>query len=154
MLTKLRLLFLKKELPYQSLTHGFYKDTEVEIEKTFSYLPGVVLSSSGIFTVTQKMLACEAQKAIFSLQKKLYNFVNVGPSIFMDLFDKMINPILCYGCEVWGLHDAKDIEKVHLKYCKNVLSVRFNTVTEMVYGELGRFPLYIIRYGRIIKYWY
>ena len=29
-----------------------------------------------------------------------------------------------------------------------------NTPTTAVYGELGRYPLYISRYVRIIKYWF
>ena len=30
---------------------------------------------------------------------------------------------------------------------------RLNTPTTAVYGELGRYPLYISRYLRILKYW-
>jgi hypothetical protein len=35
-----------------------------------------------------------------------------------------------------------------------VLSVRNTTCTVGVYGELGRYPLFISRYIRIIKYWF
>ena len=31
----------------------------------------------------------------------------------MELFDKLISPILNYGSEVWGFHDAPEIEKVY-----------------------------------------
>ena len=41
--------------------------------------------------------------------------------IQLDLFDKMVKPILLYGCEVWGFSNNDIIEKVHLKICKLLL---------------------------------
>ena len=55
----------------------------------------------------------------------------------------MILPILCYGSELWGFHKAVDIECVHTKFLKQLLSVRQQTSN--VYGETGRFPLYVYR---------
>jgi len=37
--------------------------------------------------------------------------------------------------------------------CKRLVKVRSNTFNAAVYGELGRYPLYVNRYIRIIKYW-
>ena len=47
----------------------------------------------------------------------------------------------------------KDIERVHLKFCKLLLKVKSSTSNMAIYGELGRYPLYINRFVRIIKYW-
>ena len=63
-------------------------------------------------------------------------------------------PILNYGCEVWGFHMANNIERVYTQYCKNMLSVKRSTHNNCVYGELGRFPLFVGRCFRIIKYWF
>ena len=71
----------------------------------------------------------------------------------MDLFDKYIGAILNYSCEVWGFHSARDIEQVQLCFCKRILGVKKSTQNDFVYGELGRFPMIIHRYTRIIKYW-
>ena len=38
--------------------------------------------------------------------------------------------------------------------CKRFLGVPARTPNKMVYGELGRFPLFIITYVRCIKYWF
>ena len=54
--------------------------------------------------------------------------------------------------EVWGVYNSDDIERIHLKFCKRILNVRSNTCTSGVYGVLGRYPLFITRYIRIIKY--
>ncbi|KAL4222869.1 hypothetical protein ACF0H5_018909 [Mactra antiquata] len=66
----------------------------------------------------------------------------------------MIMPILSYGAEVWGFHKSPDIEKVHLKFLRQILGVHNKTTSSAVYGEFGRFPLYIKRQIRIIKYWH
>ena len=58
-----------------------------------------------------------------------------------------------YGCEVWGFYPAKGIEQVHKDFCKNVLKVKRTTMNEMIYRELGRVPLIVLRLCRIIKYW-
>ena len=36
----------------------------------------------------------------------------------MDLFDKLILPILNYCCEVWGLIPANTVKRVHLYFLK------------------------------------
>jgi hypothetical protein len=66
----------------------------------------------------------------------------------------MIATILFYGSEVWGFHKAPDIEKVHMKFLKQLLGVRIQTPNAAVFGEFGRFPFEIIRKVRLIKYWY
>ena len=55
---------------------------------------------------------------------------------------------------LWGFHKAVDIERVHTKYLKQLLSVRQQTSNVCVYGETGRFLLYVYRQIRIIKYWF
>ena len=65
----------------------------------------------------------------------------------------MVLPILNYGCEIWGFHPAPNVEAVHLKFLKQLLKLRSQTSSAMVYGELGRVPLIIKRKERILKYW-
>ena len=50
----------------------------------------------------------------------------------LSLFDTYVGSVANYGCEVWGLHPAKDIEKVHLDFCKKILGVKKSTVSMMV----------------------
>ena len=61
--------------------------------------------------------------------------------------------MLCYGCEVWEFSKNKEIEQIHLKFCKSLLKVKNTACTMSVYGELSRYPLFINRYVRIAKYW-
>jgi hypothetical protein len=51
--------------------------------------------------------------------------------IQLELFDKMIKPILLYGCEVWGFGKNEVLERVHLKFCKILLNLKFSTPNYM-----------------------
>ena len=131
----------------------YYNGVELEVvSKAYSYL-GIVFTPNGNFTKAQTKLAEQASKAMFSLFKYISKFSNLSVAILLELFDKLILPILCYSCEVWGFNKAKDIERVHLKFCKYILKMKTSTLNEIVYGEVGRYPLFIERYKRIVKYW-
>ena len=70
-----------------------------------------------------------------------------------DLFDKMVLPILLYGCEIWGCTDNDDIDKVHRTFCKYILKVGKSTPTCMLYGDLGRLSLDFNITCRLLTYW-
>jgi hypothetical protein len=42
----------------------------------------------------------------------------------LDLFDKMVKPILLYRCEVWDFGDNDIIERAHLIFCKLLLNLK------------------------------
>ena len=71
----------------------------------------------------------------------------------MELFDKLISPILNYGSEVWGFRDGLEIERVHLKFCKSILGLKPSVQNDFVYGELHRLPMKYARTINILKYW-
>lgn len=130
-----------------------YEGVPLEIEKSFKYL-GIVFTAGASFAEAQNTLAGQAQKAIFKLNKYLFKFTYISPKHKLDLFDKLITPILNYACEVWGFFQAKTIERVHLQYCKKLLGVKKTTQNDFVYGELGRTDYLSKRYAIIIKYWF
>ena len=62
----------------------------------------------------------------------------------------MVAPIIIYGCEVWGIYDMSDVDKLHFKLCKQTLGVRQPSNAALL-GELGRFPLSVISKERAFK---
>lgn len=130
----------------------YYKGNEVEIVSKFSYL-GVVFTAGGSFSNAQTTLAGQAQKAIFKLKGYLNNVLELTPKHTLELFDKLVSPILDYSSEVWGFSQAKQIERVHLKFCKSLLGVKQSTQNNFIYGELGRTNYQTKRHYKIIKYW-
>ena len=70
-----------------------------------------------------------------------------------QLFDAFVGSILNVSLEIWGFGKCKEIERIHLKFCKTLLKVKSSTCNMGVYDELGRYPLYISRYAHVIKFW-
>ena len=129
-----------------------YNGTKLTVVSKFKYL-GVVLSSNGCYFQTQKYLALQASRAMFSLNS-LFEKIDLVITDKLKLFDAMVASILYYGSEVWGFHKGPAIEKIHIKFLKRLLNVRQQTSNLAVYGELGRLPLFVIRKTRILKYWF
>ena len=74
--------------------------------------------------------------------------------LFFKLFGCQIQPVLTYGSEVLGLiANNRIIGRIHLFAIKRSLNVSPRTPNSPVYGETGRYPLYISTYMRCIKYW-
>ena len=41
-------------------------------------------------------------------------------NVLCQLFDAFVGSILSYSSEVWGYTKSKEIERVHLKFCKRI----------------------------------
>ena len=70
-----------------------------------------------------------------------------------SLFDTLIEPVLNYGCEVWGFSPCIKLERLHLKFLREQFHLKVNTVSDIVYCECARVPLIYIRYLKILKFW-
>ncbi|XP_061167256.1 uncharacterized protein LOC133176104 [Saccostrea echinata] len=131
----------------------YYNNNAIENVKEFKYL-GIIFSRSGSFCKAKKHLCEQAQKAMYGVIRKIRQF-NLPIECQLDFFDKVVVtvPILTYGCEIWGYENLDIIERVHLKFLKHIFHLKSSTASYMVYGETGRFPLYINIYTRMISYW-
>jgi hypothetical protein len=80
---------------------------------------------------------------------------NLSVECQLELFDKMVNPILLYGSEIWGFSKNIDcLEKIQLiRFCKLQLKLKSSTPNYMIYGELGRFPIEIDIKIRMESFW-
>ena len=72
----------------------------------------------------------------------------------LEVFDKMIKPILLYGSDIWGFSQNIDsLEKIQLRFCKLLLKLKSSTPKYMIYGELGRFHIEIDIKIRMVSFW-
>ena len=79
--------------------------------------------------------------------------LNLPVDIQLQLFDILVTPILLYGSEIWSYENCEILEKLHLRYCKYLLGVNISTYKNMVYGELGRYPLSVTMKLRTAVFW-
>ena len=133
--------------------YKFTYDTNViESVDSFKYL-GITFNHNGKFNVCQKALINQASRAMYSILSKSRK-LELPINIQLELFDKMVLPIMCYGCEVWGIESSKQLEALHLKFCKYILNMKTSTPNAMVYGELGRLPIELTVKIKMVMYWH
>ena len=47
-------------------------------------------------------------------------------NVALHLFNSIIKPILCYGCEIWGFTVKEEIERIEVQYLKYILHLPNN----------------------------
>ena len=52
-----------------------------------------------------------------------------------------------------GYENTKQLKKLHLQFCRNILVVRTTIPNVMTYGKLGRTPIDICLKLRIVNFW-
>jgi hypothetical protein len=112
-----------------------------EIVDNFNYL-GIVFNYTGTFILNQKTLAGKGLKALKILMHNIKG-LNLKPCVTCQLFDAFATATLNYGCEIRGFSRSKDIERIHLTFCKMLLTVKSCCTNMSVYGEFWRYPFYI-----------
>ena len=102
----------------------FYDGMKLKIVNHYKYL-GITFSTGLTFSYALKDMSDRARKGVLGILRLLRRLGEQCPKLFFKLFDCQIQPMLTYGSGVWGI----------------------------VYGESGRYPLYVHTYTRCIKYW-
>ena len=128
-----------------------YNGNKIEIVDSYKYL-GIEFRSTGSFKLTIDSLKQQASRAMFALISKNRRH-NLPIDIQLELFDSTVLPIMLYGSEIWGYSKTDTLDTLYLKYLKMVLGVQGKTCNNMVYGELGRFPLETYIKKRAIGFW-
>jgi hypothetical protein len=131
--------------------HFVNKNEPTEIVNEYKYL-GLLFSRSGSFNKAKQEIAKQATIAMYSLIKKAKDLC-LSIDLQIDLFSKIVKPILLYGCEIWGFGNLDVLERVQLKFLKHILNVKSCTSNCIVYGETGTMPLSIEIKSRIVSFW-
>ena len=124
---------------------------KLETSPYYKYL-GILFSSRLSWSPAQSMLAAQAKKSLYCINKVNYQ-CNFSFSSSCDIFDKCTLPVLTYGSEVWGANVHPSLEKVHLLFCRRQLGVGSSAASPAVLGECGRYGIYINCYVKCVKYW-
>ena len=118
----------------------------------YKYL-GMIFTTKLSVSAALSDVCKKGKKGEMEIQKSMRRLSTIDPCLFWKLFDAQITPILTYAAEVWGLHGTKQIEKVHTFAIKRFLNVPLHCSNKMIYGETGRYPLFITTYVKCIKFW-
>ena len=143
----------------------------IEMVNKFKYL-GTILSASGSVRAAQESLLSSGRKAYFSSQKMLFKF-DFDPNLSIELFSKLIVPIITYNSEIWSIISDKNItklsngkieleklylnapiEKLQMHCLRNILGLSNKCTRIAVLGEMGCYPVLLQCFVQMIKYWH
>ena len=126
----------------------------IDSVKEYCYL-GIIISANGKFKRNFCNLKLKSMKALFSLRRLVSSDGCISVDIALDLFDRLIVPIMTYGCEVWGceINQTKNfLDKI--SYSRFLLGVSKRAPINGIIGELGRFPVNFVVIKHMLKYWH
>ena len=138
----------------------------IQSTDSYKYL-GTIVTSTGNFKLNEVNLKKKGLRASYIISK------NIGPlskaSTSIKLFEKIIEPILLYNCEVTGMNipntwdyekfkenmwdTGKELNKVIIGFLRQLLGVNKKTTNIGVLAETGKYPIAIKIFDQIIRYW-
>ena len=151
-LDKTNIIVFRKGGQLSKHEHWKYGERNIEVVNSYRYL-GIDFSTRLSFKASTTALVNKAKKGAFEIISSLYNSDCHDFKIFAKLFDAKIQPILCYGSEIWGITENTNVEQVHTNTVKRFLGVSTHTANTTLLAESGRYPLSIIWKIKIIRYW-
>ena len=152
-LQKTKIMIFRKGGYLSKYEKWYYKGKEIEVVNSYKYL-GFTLTTKLSIDISLTEFAGRAKNKVIDIMKTMYSLGNMDLSIFFKLFDAQVKPLILYLSEIWGLTRWKAIEGIHLFACKKFLGTGKTTPNTLVYGELGRYPLYIDSTLRAVNYWF
>jgi exonuclease III len=152
-LEKTKVMVFRKGGHLSKYEKWFYNGEEIEVVNNYRYLGFTFTTRLSEDTALRDFVG-KAKGKILHIMKCLWRLGTMHMEVFFKLFDAQVKPSLLYAAEVWGMRRFKCIESAHLFGCKRYLSVSPKTPNVMIYGETGRFPLYVFSTLCAIKYWF
>ena len=152
-LDKTKVMVFRKGGYLGSREKWHYGTDELEVVNTYKYL-GFTLTTKLSTDIPLREYAGRAKGKVLNIFRTLYKLGQIDIKVFFRLFDSQVKPMLLYASEIWGSTSYETIEKVHTFACKKLLGVSARTPNIAVYGELGRYPLFIDSATRSLKYWF
>ena len=130
-------------------------DMRIETAREYKYL-GFKITPYGGINPGLNDLKDRALKAFYKMKHQMGTSFRKHPLITIKLFQTLIQPILLYASEFWGILKQprnNPIENLHIKFCKELLGVQRQTTNAGVLLVLGQTPLSITGIKNAIKNW-
>ena len=149
---KTKIIRFSKRRPRTPQKEFWLNNEKVEYVENYVYL-GTTISFNGQYKEAIRKQIIQAERALFAIKSIKYKY-DLPIDIVLDLFDKMILPILLYGCEIWGFENIEPIEIFYRKFLRYVLHLKVQTTSCMIYGEAGKTPLRLKIKSRMVCFWH
>ena len=127
----------------------YYNGQEVHVSDNYVDLGALHHATKGIRPACDA-LASSGSRAMHALLSQCRQHHIVQPDFKLRLFDILVEPVLSYGCQVWGpeifagkLRNPLNLpsEKVHTNYLRIMAGVGNGADKVMLMREFGRYPV-------------
>jgi sorting nexin-29 len=149
---KTKIMIFKKRINKKLHQHFTLNHKQIEIVDTFKYL-GITFYRTGSFMHEIKNRVTSTYRALNNLQSIILKGRNVSWSTKVTLIKSMIESVLLYGSEVWGLEDTKKIKSAYAKVYKKLLYLPNNTPNYAVIRETGTEDIELQITKRCLRWW-
>ena len=133
----------------------------VQQTDSFKYL-GVQFHASGAIKHTIRHMrprGVAAWAVVQQMNRQLQCPDNVNRKT--KLYSNIVEPTLCYACEVWGIHTLTGaanaqrlkLERTYEKQLRQICGLKPSVSASIVFWELGLQPLHILWWQRTITFW-
>ena len=147
--TKVIIFSKGKIRKYKSFKFG---DNSVDVVDDYVYL-GTTFNYNGTFNKAKAKQVLQAKKATFGLMSKVRQ-LNLAVDTFVELFERLIIPILLYGSEIWGYENHRHLQVMCNNVMRKFLRLHKSTSTCMLIGELGMKEVSEYIENRMLNFWF
>ena len=128
-----------------------FGDDIIEVVKDYVYL-GTTFNYNGTFHKAKAKQALQAKKATYGLIRRTKQ-LSLTFEVSIELFERLIVPILLYGSEIWGYEDPKHLQTTFNNIMRKFLRLHKTTPMCMINGELGLKEISEYIENRMINVW-
>ena len=128
-----------------------FGNSTIDVVTDYVYL-GTTFNYNGTFHKAKAKQALQARKATYGLITRIKQ-LNLTFEVSIELFERLIIPILLYGSEVWGYEDPKQLQTMFSKTMRRFLRLHKTTPMCMIDGELGLKEISEFIDNRMMNFW-
>ena len=148
-------------MPAPSGVNCVFNGQPVPVVEEYTDLGILHHATKGVKPAAQA-LALSGTRAMHGLMSKCAQHHITQPAFKLRLFDILVEPVLSYGCQIWGpeacskkldtpLDNAAD--KVHLEYLRHLAGVGKSTPSHMLLREYDRYPVMWHWLTLAVRFW-
>jgi hypothetical protein len=149
---KTKIMIFKKRINKTLYQTFKLNNSAIEIVDEFQYL-GFKLHRNGIMMRELENRISNANFAFANLQSIVPSGKNTSWETKKTLMNSMVNSILLYGAEIWGVGCIENISSAQLKFFKRLLYLPLNTPGYAVINEARIQPIELQIIQRTLQWW-
>jgi sorting nexin-29 len=149
---KTKIIVFKKRIDKKLYQTFQLNNKTIEIVDELKYL-GTKLYRTGNWQIEMKDRTTSANFAFNKMKNLILSQKNVCWSTKSTLVNSMVESVLMYGSEVWGVEDTTEVSKAHVKFYKMLLFLPMNTPEYAVNLEVGVKPISMLITERCLSFW-